>query len=97
MVRAHQVLYGVGRAEPADGESTLKYSARFEGLMPWRELRQSTVSADEERRWQQCDTSDRRAIVLTAFVRVTVDAEGTVRAVWRHEQEAGRAEVFAQC
>ncbi len=33
------------------------------------------ASAEEVRRWQWCDLSDRRAVIETAFVRVTVDAD----------------------
>ncbi|MGH8877914.1 MAG: hypothetical protein ACRD0P_11310 [Stackebrandtia sp.] len=46
------------------------------------------VSAEEVRRWQWCDLSDRRAVLHAAFVRVVVDPDGEVNPVWRHETEA---------
>ncbi len=42
-----------------------------------------TVSADELRHWQRCDTTDRRAVLVTAYTRVLVNTEGKLRPHWR--------------
>ena len=83
LVRAHQALLGVGRritdhprADPAQSSTAVTGG----------ELRQRpsqlVVTRDELRRWQYCDITDRRALLVAAFIRVMIDADGTVHAVW---------------
>ena len=93
MVRAYQALYGVGRQ--AAGEAIDASGLNFNGPTPRRIASQLDVSTEEVRRWQQCDVTNRRSLLLTALVRVTVDAEGAVRPFWRHEEEAQTCQVHA--
>ncbi|MGH3736445.1 MAG: hypothetical protein ACRDT6_12620 [Micromonosporaceae bacterium] len=85
MVRAHQVLYGVGRqiATDASGSGLI-----FTGPTPWRPTGTLVVSSEELRRWQHTDPRDHRAMLLAAYMRVTVDAAGTVTPVWRPTEGA---------
>ncbi|MGH8877055.1 MAG: hypothetical protein ACRD0P_06925 [Stackebrandtia sp.] len=46
------------------------------------------ASAEEVRRWQWTDLSDRRAVIETAFLYVTVDADGEPHPRWRHQTDA---------
>ncbi|MGH3734217.1 MAG: hypothetical protein ACRDT6_01105 [Micromonosporaceae bacterium] len=41
------------------------------------------VTAEELRRWQRCDITDRRAVLLSAYTEVAVNLEGKLRPVWR--------------
>ncbi|MGH3736390.1 MAG: hypothetical protein ACRDT6_12335 [Micromonosporaceae bacterium] len=52
-----------------------------------RDRRGPTVTADEVSLWQRCDIADRRAVLLSAYTRVHVNAEGKLRPVWRHLAE----------
>ncbi|MGH3735757.1 MAG: hypothetical protein ACRDT6_09070 [Micromonosporaceae bacterium] len=91
LVRAYVALYGVGRTGeplPDEGAATAAIAVSFTGATPWRPDDEPVVSAAEQQRWQHTDPSDHRAMLLAAYVRVTVDAAGTVTPVWRHAEEA---------
>ena len=55
-------------------------ATRYSGARP-------PVTAEELDRWRATDVFDRRAVMLTAFVRVDVTARGELRPVWRHAQQ----------
>jgi len=92
MVRGYAVLYRVGRhtAETKNESDTANGHTRLtpRGTVPWWPEGQLVMSSEELRRWQYCDTSNWRSILLAAFICVTVDAEGAVNPVWRHKAAA---------
>ncbi|MGH3646270.1 MAG: hypothetical protein ACRDTM_03705 [Micromonosporaceae bacterium] len=95
MVRAHQVLYRVGRPNETttdDEEIAAGIKVTFTGPTPWRPIGTLVVSPVELRRWQHTDPRDHHAMMLAAYVRVTVDAEGNVTPVWRHAEEAAESQ-----
>lgn len=100
MVRAYAAVYRFGReAElPEEGTAIVDVGVElaFKGATPWRLDGQLAVSKEELRCWQQCDISDRRSILLAAFVRVIVDADGVVHPVWRHAVAAQASAATAQ-
>ena len=54
------------------------------------------VTVEEMTRWQRCDITDRRAVLLTAYTRVVVNAQGKLRPVWRrHGDRATTAQAGA--
>ncbi|MGH3715064.1 MAG: hypothetical protein ACRDT4_16610 [Micromonosporaceae bacterium] len=90
LVRAYVVLYGVGRADvTVDGEhAAVSCALSFTGATPWREPGELVVSDEERNAWLRCDPRNHRAVLLTAYLRVTVDAAGTVIPVWRYAEVA---------
>ena len=89
LVRAHHALFGVGRqAIDYPKAAAARPSPAATSAAPWQQPGQLVVTRAELRRWQYCDITDRRAVLRVAFVCVTIDAQGAVRVVWRHEQEA---------
>ncbi|MGH3714198.1 MAG: hypothetical protein ACRDT4_12160 [Micromonosporaceae bacterium] len=94
LVRAYVVLYGVGRTgeHPSDDEEVAPgIKVAFTGATPWRPQGELLVSAEERNAWLRCDPQNHRAVLLTAYVRVTVDVAGTVNPVWRHAEVAYQA------
>lgn len=77
MVRAYVALYQVGRTPHEEADTAT----------PWGAVGQLNASAAERRRWNQCDLSDRRALLRTAFVQVLIDEAGQIHPVWRHEAQ----------
>ncbi len=59
---------------------------RDQDRLDWCEAPSAEVDAEELRRWQRCDLSDRRAMVRTAYVRVEIDEQGHVHRVRRGGQ-----------
>lgn len=90
MVRAYVALYGVGRGGVTAGEEdgALTDALNFTSATPWRPQGEPVVSAEERNAWLRCDPRTHRAVLLTAYVRVTVDAAGRVNPVWRHADVA---------
>ncbi len=56
---------------------------RDQNRLDWSEAPPAEVDAEELRRWQRCDLSDRRAMVRTAYVRVEIDEHGRFHRVRR--------------
>lgn len=77
MVRAYVVLYQVGRTPGEESDAT-----------PWGMVARLDVSAAERTRWNQCNVTDRHALLRTAFAYVLIDEHGQVHPVWQHEADA---------
>ncbi|MGH2600499.1 MAG: hypothetical protein ACRDJ9_14075, partial [Dehalococcoidia bacterium] len=45
------------------------------------------VTPEDLARWQRCDIADRRAVLLSAYTHVIVNAEGKLRPVWRRRAD----------
>jgi len=79
MVRAYAVLYGVSKPS----------TVTFDGPGPefWQASDRFSITHNEVRRWQQSDPSDHKGMLRSAYVRVVIDAEGTVHPLWRHKAD----------
>lgn len=98
LVRAYAVLHGVGRrvettaavgptAVDKAEDAVLAGALSFAGATPWRLDGELTAPPRERATWLRCDFADHRAVILTAYVRVTVEAEGAIQPFWRHAEE----------
>lgn len=80
-VTRHPELGRTLAGDPADPES-------------WS--RGPAVSVEEMSRWRRCDVRDRRAVLLAAYTRVLVNAEGKLRPEWRHHADQLGTQAFSR-
>ncbi|MGH3663748.1 MAG: hypothetical protein ACRDTQ_18075 [Micromonosporaceae bacterium] len=78
LIRAHAVLYGVGRGPVVFRAPDL--------IVDHGVSLPATVA--ELRRWERCDIGDRRTVLRVAYTRIEIDREGVIHRRWRHCGEA---------
>ncbi|MGH3662394.1 MAG: hypothetical protein ACRDTQ_11125 [Micromonosporaceae bacterium] len=82
LIRAHAVLYGVGRGPVVFRAPDL--------IVDHGVSLPATVA--ELRRWEGCDLADRRAVLRVAYTRIDIDRQGVICRKWRHQSETGQDE-----